>query len=193
MDSSFGIQGKDFVLIAADSAVLRSIMKLHDDEDKISVIGGNKIMSLSGESSDRLQFGTYVEKNLNLFKYRNSNELSTLESVNFIRSELATALRKGPYQVNILFGGFDEEGPGLYFIDYLGTKVKTHIGAHGYASHFTLGLLEHYYQKDLTQEQGIKIIKQCINELKSRFLVNQPFFKVKMVTKDGVKEIDVSK
>lgn len=35
MDSSFGVQGKDFVIIASDSAVLRSIMKLHVKNHKI--------------------------------------------------------------------------------------------------------------------------------------------------------------
>lgn len=34
--------------------------------------------------------------------------------------QLAKALRKGPYQTNILLGGYDEkDGAALYFIDYL--------------------------------------------------------------------------
>ena len=34
--------------------------------------------------------------------------------------QLATALRRGPYQTNLLLGGFDEkDGAALYYLDYL--------------------------------------------------------------------------
>ncbi|KRX06461.1 hypothetical protein PPERSA_05074 [Pseudocohnilembus persalinus] len=191
MDSSFGVVGKDFVIVATDSSVLRSIMKLHEDEDKTKKLTNTQILAISGEASDRLQFGDYVEKNLKFFKYRNGITLSNQETANFIRNTLATALRKGPYQVNCLFAGYDSEGPALYSIDYLGTMFKTHSGASGYASYFTLGLLDNYYKKDLTLEEGKQIIQHCANELKSRFIVNQPNFKVKVITKEGIEEYEV--
>lgn len=58
------------------------------------------------------------------------------------RSELAYAIRNGPYNVNCLLGGIDEDGPGLYFMDYLGTLQKTHVGAHGYGGLFLYGILD---------------------------------------------------
>lgn len=38
MDSIFGIVGKDFVLLAADCKVVRSILVYKDDEDKVRSI-----------------------------------------------------------------------------------------------------------------------------------------------------------
>lgn len=35
MDSIFGIVGKDFVIVAADAKVVRSILVYKDDEDKV--------------------------------------------------------------------------------------------------------------------------------------------------------------
>ena len=38
-----------------------------------------------------------------------------------------------PYQVNILFAGFDEKaGPSLYWMDYLATLHKMNIAGNGY-------------------------------------------------------------
>ena len=37
------------------------------------------------------------------------------------RSEISEALRKKPYQVNMLIGGYDRRGPSLFFLDYMGT------------------------------------------------------------------------
>ena len=48
-----------------------------------------------------------------------------------IRETLAYGIRNGPYQVNCLLAGFDENGPQLYWVDYMGTSIKTSKGAHG--------------------------------------------------------------
>lgn len=38
MDATFGIVGKDFVLLAADLKVVRSILVYKDDEEKVSAL-----------------------------------------------------------------------------------------------------------------------------------------------------------
>jgi 20S proteasome subunit beta 4 len=123
MDSVFGICGKDWVIVATDTAVNRSIFTLKHDEDKIMNLNSNKVLAASGEQTDRYQFTNYIQKNLQLQAYRTGVELSVEASAQFMRSELAEALRRGPYQVNSLVGGF-EHSTGeakLYWMDYLGT------------------------------------------------------------------------
>ena len=123
MDSTFGICGKDFVIIASDTAVNHSIFTLKHDDDKIMQLNKFKIMSSSGEQTDRYQFSNYIMRNLQLLEFRTGHEPDVESTAQFIRSELATALRKGPYQVNVLIGGYDklENRAKLYWMDYLGT------------------------------------------------------------------------
>lgn len=88
-----------------------------------------------------------MQKNIHLYKYRNSQKLTTKEAANFmrffnlknlkhnkcLRTETANAIRNSPYLVNSLIAGVDpEEGPALYWLDYLGTLQKITRGAHGY-------------------------------------------------------------
>lgn len=40
---------------------------------------------MAGEAADRLPFGDWVSKNINLYKYSNNYSLSTKESAHFIR------------------------------------------------------------------------------------------------------------
>jgi 20S proteasome subunit beta 4 len=49
--------------------------------------------------------------------------MSIDDTAQFIRSELAEALRKGPYSVNVLLAGFEGDVPKLYWLDYLGSVV----------------------------------------------------------------------
>ncbi len=55
-----------------------------------------------------------------------------------------------PYQVNILFAGFDEKaGPSLYWMDYLATMHKMNIAGNGY------GMLT------VCQNQHSKLVNTC--------------------------------
>jgi 20S proteasome subunit beta 4 len=114
------VTGEDFVLMAADASAGFSIIIMKDSEDKIVEMDNNKLLAGNGEAGDRVQFTDFIQKNLSLHRFRNNRPLGTWAAANYLRNELATALRKGPYQTNMLLGGYDEQdGASLYFIDYL--------------------------------------------------------------------------
>lgn len=50
---------------------------------------------------DTAQFSEYLEKNMKLYSLRNGVDLRTESVAHWARKELATALRKGPYQVYV--------------------------------------------------------------------------------------------
>ena len=117
-------------------------------------------------------------------------KLSTHAQANFARGELAAAIRKGPYQVNILLGGFDDKaGPSLYHLDYFGTLHKVKHGAQGYAQYFCSSIFDKDYKEGLTYDEALTIINKCINEMHTRFMLSQPNFILKKVDKDGVSVI----
>ena len=71
---------------------------------------------------------------------RNATALSPAATANFVRGELAQALRsRRPYTVNLLLGGYDqiEDKPTLYWIDYLASLAPVPYAAHGYAQYVT--------------------------------------------------------
>lgn len=71
-------------------------------------------------------------------------------------------------------------------MDYLAAFCKVNFGAHGYASNFILSIFDRDWKPGLTIEEGVSIVKKCIHELHTRFLISQPNFVVKIVNKDGV-------
>ena len=101
---------------------------------------------------------------------------------------MAEALRKAPYQVNVLIAGYDlhEKAAKMYWMDYLGTLQQVSKGAHGYAGYFVNSVLDNCFKQDMTLEEGLDACRHCITELKTRFMINQPVFLAKIVTKDGI-------
>jgi len=185
-EAMFGLKGKDFVIIAADMQTAFSVIRMKDDYDKIWEIEG-KLLCANGPSADAANFVELIEKNIKLHTLRTGLKLSTKASANFTRNELATALRKGSYQVDMLIGGVDEDGPHLYFMDYLASCEEVNKGAHGYGAMFTFGLMDRYYKEGLDLEEAKDLIRKCIKELETRFIVDLGSYMCKVVDKDGTR------
>jgi 20S proteasome subunit beta 4 len=200
METLIGVVGADFVLIAADANSARSILVMKNDVEKIRDIDGNKLLAAVGDSADREMFCDYVEKNLALYKFRTSISLSAHASAHWTRRNLATSLRKGPYHCDLLIAGFDPANPGsktthstipsLYYIDYLASMNRLDFGAHGYGSNFVLSIFDRYYKPGMSVEEVLQLLRTCLNELKTRFIIKEPLFTVKIVDRNGVRSLD---
>ena len=193
-DSLFGICGRDWVIICADTSVNRSIFNLKNDEDKIMQLNQHKILATNGEQTQRYQYSNLMMRNLQLMELRTGFEPSVDATAHFLRTEMASSLRsRSPFQVNVLMGGYDqiEQCAKLYWMDYLGTLQQVQKGAHGYAGYFVNSVLDNQYRQDMTMEQGLEACRQCIKELKTRFIINQPTFVAKIVTADQIQVMPI--
>ena len=190
MDCVFGIQGKDYILLAGDRAsVSNSIIKLQDTDHKIMNLTKSQMIACVGEAYDKKNFSKYIKANMENYYFQNGQRLTTDETAAYIRKELAEGIRSSPHQCNCLIAGFDSDGPKLYWLDYLGSYAKLLKAAHGYGAYFLYGLMDNYYKKNLNLNDGEMIIQKCINELKNRFSINMVDFDVFKITKDGIEDI----
>jgi len=172
-DCLFGLVGKDYVLIAADTSAARSIVVFKDDEDKILPLDKFKLLGASGPTGDRVAFTEFVQKNIHLYELKNNVPLTVKAAANWTRNELAVALRRGPYQVNLLLGGYDpKHGPSLYYMDYMASMHPVPFGAQGYGAYFTYSIFDRYFYADMPLAEGIGLLQRCLDELKVRFVLN---------------------
>ena len=76
-------------------------------------------------------------------------------------------------------------------MDYLGTLQQVNKGAQGYAGYFVNSVLDNHWKQDMTLEQGLDACRACIKELKTRFMINQHGYVTKIVTRDGIKVVNL--
>lgn len=193
MESIIALQGRDYVLIAADMSSARSVVVMKDDMDKIRALDSHKLFAAAGTPGDVCKFSEHVQKDVRLYNMRSGITMSTAAVANYTRGELARLLRKGPYQCNVLIGGFDAAphgtGPALYSCDYLGTLHRLSFAAEGYAQYFVLSTMDRYWRKGMGVDEGVGVVRRCIAEVQKRLVINQPRFVIKVVDKDGVRVI----
>ena len=153
----------------------------------------------------------FIQRNITLYQIRNTYPLRPSAAAAWIRRSLADSLRsRNPYSVNLLVAGYDPSvhEPSLYWIDYLGTLTQVPFAAHGYGAYFVLSLLDklvvplhmhtyslstvvRYHNPDASLEEGLAVLKRCVQELAKRLIVSPDKYKVKVVDKDGVREVDL--
>jgi 20S proteasome subunit beta 4 len=63
------------------------------------------------------------------------------------------------------------------------------FAAHGYASYFIFSTLDRHWRPNLSEAQALEIVKLCVKELKTRFLMHQPNWKVKVCDANGTREV----
>ena len=149
-------------------------------------------MGTIGEAGDRVQFTEYISKNILLYKMRNGYELGPKSAAHFTRRNLADYLRsRTPYHVNLLCAGYDEtDGAQLHYIDYLANSLSVKYAAHGYGGMFVNSIFDRYHHEKITQEEAYEIMKKGVTEIQKRLIINLPNFKVTVIDKDGVRNLD---
>ena len=189
-DAIIGFVGGDFAMIAADMNAGRSIMVFNEEADKILALDSHKLLGVGGDPADCVQEPDFFQKNVALSQFKNGVPLSTHAVANYMRGEKSANLRRGMKVVDMLLAGFDEGvGPSLYFIDYLASMQKLDKGAHGYCGFFCNTLLDAHWKPGMTVEEGLQLMALCATEMKRRFAISMPNWKVKIVDKDGIKVV----
>ena len=190
MECLIGIKCDSFTILAHDNFAGRSILAMKQDQNKLFKLDDNVGVVVCGEAGDTVYFGEYIQKNIALYRTRNGYSLTVQSTANFTRNELAEFLRRRPYLVNLLLGGFDskESKSHLYWMDYLGTLVEVPFGAHGYGSNFILGLLDRHHRSNLSLEEGIGLLEKCIKEIQKRLVINLPSFSFYIIDANGFSE-----
>ncbi|MCJ1313930.1 Proteasome subunit beta type-4 [Agyrium rufum] len=193
MEVLLGITGKDFTLIATSKAAMRGPTILKATDDKTKILNDHTLMAFSGEAGDTVQFAEYIQANIQLYSMRNDCNLAPSAVASFVRGELAKSLRsRKPYNVNLLLGGLDPitKKPCLYWLDYLASSAALPYAAHGYAQYYCLSILDKHHHPDISFEQGLKILRYCTDELKRRLPIDFKGVLVKVVDKDGIREVE---
>ena len=115
-------------------------------------------MACVGESYDKKNFPKLVKANLELYFFKNDHRLTTDESAAYIRKELAEGIRSSPHQCNCLLAGYNNDGPKLYWIDYLGSYIKKCINE-----------LKTRFSINMANFDVFKISKDGIEDISNKF------------------------
>lgn len=186
MDSSIGIKGSNFAIVAADTRVSRSFLVVKEDYEKFQTIKDKVVMSVVGDQGDTFRTMLNVSESARYEEIQNGIEISPSVLAHMIQNKIHESLRKRQLDASTIIAGKGPEGYDLWSVDKYGAISSVPFCANGYAAYFVYGILDREYSENITVDDALRIIQKCINLLKERLIINLEGFMIKIVTDDGI-------
>ena len=181
-----GFKGKDFVILAADGNLERQYIKSIIDFNRIYHVEGNRLIGVVGETPEVQNLASFVQRNLALQHYVNGNKQTTESVVHWMHRQIADNLRKRDgmfFQTKTLFCGVDDE-PKVFMLDEYGSVAESDYLACGIGSNFSLAILDRYWKRNMEKEDAIKLMMECVDEVRTRLLYSSSHYNIEICYKD---------
>jgi proteasome beta subunit len=186
--TTVGLIFKDGVVLATEMRATMGNLIASKRAKKIYKITPRIGMTTAGGVGDAQQLARIMQVECSLFEMRRGKTIS-VGAASTLLSNYLNQNRYYPYYVQLLMGGFDEEGPSVYSVDALGGATKEEeIVATGSGSPFAYGVLEDQYRRDMTEEEAKDLAIRAVKSAMRRDAGSGEDIMVAVITKEKYDE-----
>lgn len=188
-----GLVCKGGLVLAADKRATSGYLISYKKFDKIMSITDNMAVTVAGTVSDVQLLVKYLKAELKLKEIRTNRATTVKEAASLLSNFVYNNIRKFsliPGISHFILGGVDSTGFHLYDLSPDGSivEVDDYISS-GSGSVMAFGVLETLYQKDLTVEEGVKLVIKAVNAAIRRDVASGDGISVVTITKEGIKKV----
>ena len=181
-----GLKGADFVVVVADATFRRGAVAMEGAHDKITHVSKGQLVATIGDLGEAEDFGEILKQTLKLETLRGSAPTPAMTQ-HFIRAFAVASRRdRGALpKIKHLFAAVDKT-PLLSWLDETGALLDLDYAAHGMGASLVVGFLDRAYEADLTKDQALDLLDQCLSQLHDRYAPSTSAgFLVKILDADG--------
>ncbi|RJS84679.1 archaeal proteasome endopeptidase complex subunit beta [Candidatus Bathyarchaeota archaeon] len=160
--TTVGLRCKDGIVMATDTrATAFPGLVAHKNVKKIYEITWNVGMTIAGVPAEALNVLDILRANARLYVMER-RRLIPVRAVASLASNILFSWRYYPYLIQVIIGGFDDEGYHLYSLDPLGSIIEDDVISTGSGSTIAYGVLEDVYDRDVSLEDGVSLAMRAV-------------------------------
>lgn len=182
--TTVGIKAKDGVVLCADMRASAGYFIANNNTMKIQKIDDHAGMTMAGGVADAQNITEILRYHANLHRIEKQEPIP-IKSLTRLTSLIFHQNRGYPFMADILVGGFDKFGPGLFNIDMFGSVEKKNFVTTGSGSPVAYGLLEEEFRDDLTVEEAKKIALRAVKAAIVRNIGTGDGINIAIIDKNG--------
>ena len=187
--TTLGIKCVDGVVMATDTrAVLGSYFIAHKKVKKLIKIDDHLAMTIAGGVADAQNVVDSIKYYAKMYKVEKGRPIPIKTAAN-LASLIFFSSRLYPYIADVIVGGYDDSGAGIYSIDLFGNLTEEKFVSTGSGSPVAYGILESEYDEGLKTEEAIDIAIKAIVSAIKRNAGTGDGFDVCTITKEGFREL----
>lgn len=187
--TTVGLQCSDGVVLSTDTrATAGHLYIAHRHVKKIAKIDDHIAMTIAGSVADAQNVVDVLRYHANLYKLQSRTPMP-VKACARLASNMFFSQRAYPYIVEILVGGYDNEGPAMYNVDLFGSLNKEHFVSTGSGSPVAYGILESEFKEGMSVDEASKIAARAIAAAIRRNAGTGDGVDVAIIDKKGYREL----
>lgn len=160
------------------------------DAKKVYQIDDLIAMTTAGSVGDAQRLVKWMQVESRLYKMRREESM-TVKGIVSLLANILSGNRYYPYFVQLLVGGVDKNGPGVYSLDALGGIIEEKKAvATGSGSPMAYGVLEDRYVEKMPIDEGVELAVRALHNAMKRDSASGDGIEVIKITSDGYIKID---
>lgn len=185
--TTIGMIAKDCVVLASDQRATMGFLIASKTAKKIYKITNRIGATIAGSVADAQSIMELLAAEAKLFEIQRGRPIRVKALTRLLSNIMFQA--RGAYMLGSLVGGFDDEGPQVYYTDFVGSVIPDKFVSNGSGSPIALGVLEVEYKDDLPKKKAIELAIRAIAAAIERDAATGNSILVSVIDKDGYQEI----
>jgi proteasome beta subunit len=189
--TTVGLIFKDGVVLATEMRATMGNLIASKRAKKIYKITPRIAMTTAGGVGDAQQLVRIIQVECSLYEMRRGKTMS-VGAASTLLSNYLNQNRYYPYYVQLLMGGFDDDGPSVYSVDALGgVSREDEIVATGSGSPIAYGVLEDQFRPDMSEGEAKDLAIRAVRSAMRRDAGSGEDIMVVVIMKDKYEESTV--
>jgi proteasome beta subunit len=165
--TTLGIVCKDGVIMATEHRATMGHMIAHSNTQKLFDIDRHIGLTTAGLVGDAQMLARYLKAEAELYRLKREQPM-TLKAAATLTANILAGSRYYPYWVQLLVGGWDNDGGHIYSIDAAGGSIPDKYCSTGSGSPFAYGVLEEGYKEGMSSKDGIDLAIKALHAAMKR-------------------------
>lgn len=155
---------KHGIIVSVDSRATQGAYIASGTVKKVIEINPFLLGTMAGGAADCMFWERHLGMECRLYELRNGRRITVAAASKLLANTMRSYRGYGLSMGTMITGWDDGEtsGPGLYYVDDDGTRLKGKYFAVGSGSLLAYGVLDNYWKHDMTLEEAIDLGKRAI-------------------------------
>jgi len=182
--TTVGLKAIDGVVFCADMRASAGYFIANNNTMKIQKIDDHAGMTMAGGVADAQNITDVLRYHANIHRIQKQEPIP-IKSLTRLTSLIFHQNRGYPFIADIIVGGYDNAGPGLYNIDMFGSVEEKKYVTTGSGSPVAYGLLEEEFSENLTLQEAKVIALKAVKAAIIRNIGTGDGINIALIDKNG--------
>jgi proteasome beta subunit len=187
--TTVGALCSDGVLLAADKRAVSGYFISHKRTDKISIIKDYIAVTMAGTVAEAQILLDQLKGEANLFEMTYGRRMSVRALASLAAQNMGGQYRFAHYPIQLIIGGYDDNGPSMFAVDFFGAMTEEKLIATGSGSPVALGELQGHDFLSMRVEDALPIVRKAIVAATEWDTATGEGVDVVAITKEGAKKL----